>query len=668
MAFPSLGEISFTKFTSPEATVAKLKTIVPGATTAKDVEDALADSTLIQGSTPEPLWNDLLEYDPPLASHTVPAGSQTAVDNELLRAARADRDDRHLLLWVALNLADPRLDAVVREVLTDNEGRLKASAVNVAALTQALTSRHAAGSGLPPSRKAATNILSLLERCEIVEPTKRGQTIIGITTMLPTSHAVPGAVALIAERLAARGFAPAPGRELDLALSIGANAWLNLSVDEFRHAYISPRTAAQVQSTRKPAPALLRELEAQVRRKGQVVLQGPPGAGKTYVAKQYVHWVTAERPEQSRLQEIVDSLPVNERTVQGIAGEVIRLGLAGLWDIVQFHPGYDYTDFVRALVAEPHGEGVTFTPHHRILSLIAAVGVELSNRGYDLELVLILDEINRGDIPNIFGELLYALEYRGQAVSTPYPVGGSTSLTVPENLRLIGTMNTADRSIAVIDYALRRRFVFLEVASDEAPIRSFAFDDARTREAALYLFKLTADALSEAPSGLQVGPSYFLAAADTDDSLTVLAARFVYEVLPLLTEYEMEGEVDTGAIADLRQGLGLSEGSLQRDHAAELTKFLSGEPWTKAGSSGAITEATAAAGDLAQPVGNEATTTTEGDGAAAATPDEPAATADLAQPVSNEATTTQGDGAAAATPDEPAAQGDDPDAPITSPT
>lgn len=610
---PSLGEISFTKFTSPEATVAKLKNIVPGTTTAKDVEDALLDNSVIAGSTPEPLWNDLLEYDPPLASATVPPGTQVAVDNELLRAARADRDDRHLLLWVALNLADPRLDATVREILTDTDGRLKASAVNRTTLEQALDARHSSHGDVPQGPKTTTNILSLLERCEIIEPSKHGGSIVGVNRTLPTRHAVRGAVTLIAERLAARGFVSAPGRELDLALSIGANAWLNLSPDEFRRAFISGRPVAQAQSTRKPVPKDLRELEAQVRRKGQVVLQGPPGAGKTYVAKQYVHWVTAERTEESRLQAIIDSLPVNERTIEGIADEVVRLGLAGLWDIVQFHPGYDYTDFVRALVAEPHGTGVTFTPQHRILSLIAAVGVALSEKGYDIELVLVLDEINRGDIPNIFGELLYALEYRGQAVATPYPVAGSTSLTIPENLRILGTMNTADRSIAVIDYALRRRFVFLEVASNDAPIQAFKFDDERTRKAALYLYAATAEALADAPSGLQVGPSYFLAEADTDDSMTVLAARFIYEVLPLLTEYEMEGEVDISAIADLRQSLGLSDGSVQGDHATELTTFLSGEPWNNTASASAGTTASTPRLDTAWPDDNNQASAEAGD-------------------------------------------------------
>lgn len=574
--FPSLGQISFTKFTSPEAIVQVLHDVVPGQTTGSEIETAL-----VNAGQSEPLWNDLLAYDPPLLTSRVAAGSQVAVDNELLHSARANRVDRYLLLWVALNLADPRLDAIVREVLTNAEGHLKASEINGPRLAALLDKRNAqSADDLPHGSKATSNILSLLERCELIEPEKHGKTIVGMSRALPTRHAVPGAVALIGERLVDRGFHALPGREVDLALSLGANAWLNLSQEEFRAAYAEADTGSQPQSLRQDVPDHLVELAAQLRRRGQVVLQGPPGAGKTYLAKEYITWTTADRSDDSRLQAIIDDLPANERDVSGIASEVERRGLAGLWDIVQFHPGYDYTDFVRALVARPHGEGVTFVPEHRILSLIAAVGAELDRRDYAIELVLVLDEINRGDIPNIFGELLYGLEYRGQAVASPYAVDGDSSLTIPKNLRVLGTMNTADRSIAVIDYALRRRFVFIDVPANDAPINAFKFDDESTRAAAGYLHGATADALSDAPSGLQVGPSYFLADPDGNDTgLSVLAGRYVYEVLPLLTEYEMEGEVDPSIIAGLRQSLGLSDGATQRDHAAELVAHLAIEPW-----------------------------------------------------------------------------------------
>ncbi|MFJ6099310.1 McrB family protein [Williamsia muralis] len=576
---PSLGSISFTKFISPEVTLPKLAELVPGVTTAAEVERLLDAG----GQGIGPLWNDLVEYQPAIITAKISAGTQVVQDNELLRAARDGREDRYLLLWAALVLAEPRLDSIVREVLTNSDGHLIASEVNADRLESVLESRAAANPNLPTGRKPTTNILSLLtgdKGCGLIAPRRAGGTVVGIDRLLPTRFAVGGVVKLVEERLAARGIMAVPGGSVDLALSIGANAWLNLSREEFLAALEPASGSAHSQSERDSVPEDLAELTSQLRRKKQVVLQGPPGAGKTFVARKYVRWATANRSEEGRLQAIIDALPLNERDGPGIAAEVVRRGLPAVWDIVQFHPGYDYTDFVRALVAQPHGQGVTFVAKHRIFSLICSVGHELAQLGSTADLILILDEINRGDIPNIFGELLYALEYRDEAVATPYAVDGDASLTVPAGLQVLGTMNTADRSIAVIDYALRRRFVFLDVAATDGPIYKYAFDDEETRSAALYLARLTKQALSEAPSGLKIGPSYFLAGPDgTDSSLDVLSARFVYEVLPLLTEYEMEGEVDSAAIEQLRLNLDLTNGMTQREHTTTLSQRLRQKPW-----------------------------------------------------------------------------------------
>lgn len=571
---PTVGKISFTKFTSPEATMQKLALVVPGESTAEEVEQLL-DSDVTEGSTPAPLWNDLLDYDPPIRGRAA-AGGQIAIDNELLRAARDHAGYQYVLFWAALNLADNRLDTITRDTLTHDDGRFDVAMINKQALYDVLESHP--DDDFPKGDKATTNILSLLERCRLIIPAKTGPSIVGVEQVLPTRQAARPLTTLVAERLARQGILPAPGGEADLALAIGANAWLGLSRTEFLDALL-PDQDAQPRSQRPNLPDDLKELDSQLRRKRQVVLQGPPGAGKTYVARRYVEWATAGRADESRLQSIIDSLPVNERTIHGVTDEIERRGLATVWDIVQFHPGYDYTDFVRALVAEPRGSGVTFTPRHKLFSLFAGIAHLTQQKGSPVDFVLILDEINRGDIPNIFGELLYALEYRNEAVSTPYAIEGNASITVPDNLFLIGTMNTADRSIAVIDYALRRRFVFLDIAATDQPILSYPFDSEVARAAALYLAEATRQTLSDAPSGLKVGPSYFLADSDgVDSALHVLASRFIYEVLPLLTEYEMEGEIDTAALANLRRELDISGDVTQEAQTELLVRHLESIP------------------------------------------------------------------------------------------
>lgn len=100
----------------------------------------------------------------------------------------------------------------------------------------------------------------------------------------------------------------------------------------------------------------------------------------------------------------------------------------------------------------------------------------------------------------------------------------------------------------------------------------------------MYLYERTRDALSEASQGLQVGPSYFLAEPDGEDgSIAVLATRFVYEVLPLLDEYTLEGEVDASRVESLRQELGLGQRAKQWDQGAALAAHLvAGQPWKPA--------------------------------------------------------------------------------------
>lgn len=567
MPLNPLGRLSMTKFIRIGHVLDDLALHVhPETTTAAEVE---ARSAL------EPLWNDLFLYEPKLAKWNQPAGTQVVRDDELLRATREHRADAPLLLWCALLAADGRWERAVREHITTPDGRF-----DIAKISRGLIPEVLDAVGVPnPDGKPATNFLSNMAECGLFVPQKHGGSIQGVERFLPTSHAVPGLVRMLADRAAYWGgyFQPTSGdAEVDFALALGSNHWLGLTPTEFRRA--AHPVDAQAQTPRPPAPTAVAELADRLDKKGQVVLQGPPGTGKTHLAKQYVGWVTSNRHDESRLQRILDNLPGNERTPPRVADEVQRAGLSAVWDIVQFHPSYEYNDFVRSLTAEPVAGGVTFTPRHGLLSFIAALGVELEARGADVDLVLILDELNRGNIPSIFGELLYALEYRGEPVATPYSIDGNRSITVPKSLQIIGTMNTADRSIAVIDYALRRRFVFLDVPATSTPIEEHeGFVSEDDRATALQLYNDVRTLLAAAPNGIQVGPSYFLPSGDSqgfEDSVSALASAFIYEVLPLLNEYAFEGEVEESALSAFTTELGIENASSQADAAAALAKRL----------------------------------------------------------------------------------------------
>ncbi|PPH27256.1 hypothetical protein C5C94_15635 [Rathayibacter sp. AY1C3] len=562
--------ISLTKYCRFVDILEHLAMLTPGASTAADVH---SDPVL------EPLWDDIVQYAPrPVNSRAASATAAAIVqDDELLSAARNRLPEAPLLLWCALVFADHRIDAAISEIMTDADGRYIEQILNKDALTSALSERPEFDES-----KAKSNILRNMDQAGIFIPSRSGSTIIGVERFLPTAFAVPSVIRLIQERAEywAGDFwiSPAsPDNALDFSLALGVNKWVGLTREEFIRASRGAGAPVPI-GHRRPVPSEIAELAERLQTKRQVVLQGPPGTGKTHLATAYIDWATVGRRSDSRLQTILDALPSRERTPLRIADEVERRGLSALWDIVQFHPSYEYNDFVRTLAAQPVPGGVTFVPQHRILSLIAAVGVELSTRGSTCELVLVLDEVNRGNIPSIFGELLYALEYRGHPVATAYAVDGDASITLPESLSIIGTMNTADRSIAVIDYALRRRFVFITVPATDRPIVSHTgYFDERHRAAARMLFGLVHDALGGSLAGIQVGPSYYLPsrhAANLEEGLRELASRFVYEVLPLLGEYVLEGEVDDAHLASLTTALGLRRDTSARNQVGDLQLAL----------------------------------------------------------------------------------------------
>jgi 5-methylcytosine-specific restriction protein B len=164
----------------------------------------------------------------------------------------------------------------------------------------------------------------------------------------------------------------------------------------------------------------------------QVIFYGPPGTGKTYVASKLARQLTED----------------------------------GAVKLVQFHPSYTYEDFFEGFRPEPGGSGtLTFTLRAGPFRDFAEVAAANPSTAY----ILIIDEINRANLAKVFGELYFLLEYRDQSISLQY--SPDKEFILPENLFLIGTMNTADRSIARIDTAMRRRFAFVELDPRIPPVQ-----------------------------------------------------------------------------------------------------------------------------------------------------------------------------------------------------
>lgn len=258
----------------------------------------------------------------------------------------------------------------------------------------------------------------------------------------------------------------------------------------------------------KPTPALadallldlawLQETVELLNDKRQLILYGPPGTGKTYLA-----------------QELCRAL------VEAAGGE---------YAIVQFHPSYAYEDFFEGLRPRLSAAGaVGFELVPGPLRRMAALAERSPAKPY----VLIIDEINRANLAKVFGELYFLLEYRGQNVTLQY---SATEFRLPRNLFLIGTMNTADRSVALVDAAMRRRFYFQGMFPTASPIREmlgrWLARQGLSAEPAHLLDELNARIADE---DFAVGPSYLMTRAVAAPG--GLERLWKVAILPLLAEH-----------------------------------------------------------------------------------------------------------------------------------
>jgi 5-methylcytosine-specific restriction enzyme B len=256
-------------------------------------------------------------------------------------------------------------------------------------------------------------------------------------------------------------------------------------------------------------------------------LQGPPGTGKTREAKE----LAIEILGLEDVKELVDS----ER-----------------FKLIQFHPSYTYEDFVRGIVTIPNksGEGILYKAANKVLGDFAkkALTSLTENTGEDednINYVLIIDEINRANLSSVLGELIYALEYRGESVESMYAIGDDNKLILPPNLYIIGTMNTADRSVGHIDYAIRRRFAFVNILPQKLGDTEKIYFNTNGYEAVEKLFNPAVVSHDFDPADVQLGHSYFIAnrieAISEEKKKAIFTMKMEYEVIPILKEYLKDG-------------------------------------------------------------------------------------------------------------------------------
>ncbi len=195
-----------------------------------------------------------------------------------------------------------------------------------------------------------------------------------------------------------------------------------------------PYTLADVAAATGLDIDLLSSWVGAVRRKGQAIIYGPPGTGKTFLA---------------------------EHLAKHLIGEG-----DGFQDVVQFHPAYAYEDFMQGIRPRARPDGGLDYP------VVPGRFLEFCREAAACSgpCVLIIDEINRANLARVFGEVMYLLEYRDNTI--PLAAGGQR-FHIPKNVLIIGTMNTADRSIALVDHAMRRRFAFLELRPQYQVLRTF---------------------------------------------------------------------------------------------------------------------------------------------------------------------------------------------------